>query len=173
MDGSVAINKPVALLRFDEESGITLVESMIALLIMLVGLLSIAQVLAFSVVASKTYGRDATKATAYAHDKMEELTGLDFSDTTTNLTTNPPFPSNGVGLTAGGSIAPEAPVEGYVDYLDTAGVRTDATNAAFTRQWQIIDESSNAKRILVSVTSNKSFQYGEAPATVLITQKTF
>jgi Tfp pilus assembly protein PilV len=144
---------------------------MIALLILLYGLLALAQVLAFSVVASKTFGRDATKATAAAHDKMEELTSLDFSDTTTNVTVAG-FPANGVGLTAGGGIPPAAPVASYADYLDAAGVRTTATAAAYTRQWQIINDSSNVKRIIVAVTSKKSFKYGTAPSTTVVTYKT-
>ncbi len=155
-----------------DESGMTLVEAMIAMLIMLVGLLGMAQVLAFSVVASKTYGRDATKTTAFAHDKMEELTGLLFSDTTTNVTVNPPFPANGMGLTAGGSIHPSAPAAGYADYLTEAGVRTAAGNASYTRQWQIINDSASLKRIIVSVASNRSFEYGAAPSTIVVTQKT-
>ncbi len=155
-----------------DESGMTLVESMIAMLVLLFGLLALAQVLAFSVVASKTYGRDATKATAYAHDKMEELTNLSFSDTTTDVTVAPPFPATGVGLTAGGSVDPSAPVSGYVDYLDMAGVRTTAGSAAFTRQWRIINESAHLMRIIVAVTSNRSFQNGTAPSTTAVTYKT-
>ncbi len=158
--------------RLRDESGITLVESMIAMLIMLAGLLAMAQVITFCVVAGKTYGRDATKTTASAHDKMEELTGLDFSDTTANVAVDAPFPANGSGLSAGGSIAPSAPVPGYADYLDFTGSRTTAAAAAYTRQWRIIDNSSSLKTIMVSVTSNRSFEFGEAPSTVLVTQKT-
>ena len=132
-----------------------------------------AQALAFSVVASKTYGRDSGLATASAHDKMDELIGLAFDDTTTNLTTNPPYASNGAGLTAGGSIYPADPVAGYSDTLNIAGARTtSAADVAYTRQWQIIDESATSKKILVSVRSNKSFKYGIAPSTTLVTQKT-
>ncbi len=154
-----------------DQSGMTLVECIIALFILLIGLLAMAQVLAFSVVASKTYGRDSTKATAAAHDKMQELTGLEFTDTTTNVTVAPPFPATGVGLTAGGSIDPSSPVTGYVDYVDLSGVRTTAGAAAYTRQWQIINDSATVMRIIVVVTSNKSFQYGAAPSTTLVTYK--
>ncbi len=154
------------------ETGMTLVEVMIEMLVMLFGLLSMAQVLTFSVIASKTYGRDSTKATAAAHDKMEELTGLSFTDTKTNVTVDAPFTADGVGLKAGGSVAPSAAVNGYADYLDEAGARTSAGDAFYTRQWQIIDVSASLKRIMVSVTSNKSFDYGVVPATTLVTEKT-
>lgn len=157
-----------------DESGLTLVETLIAILILLAGLLSMAQVLAFTVVASKTHGQDSAKATAAAHDKMEELTNLRFDDTTTNITVDPPYTSDGTGLADGGSLPPSTPVTGYVDYLDTSGARTTSGDAAFTRQWQIIDDPSvsNLKKIIVTVTSNKSFQMGEAPSTTLVTEKT-
>ena len=76
--------------NWSDESGLTLVESLIAILILLFGLLAMAQALTFSVVASKTHGRDAAKATAYAHDKMQELTNLLFDDTTTNVSRSSP-----------------------------------------------------------------------------------
>jgi Tfp pilus assembly protein PilV len=155
-----------------DENGMTLVESMMAILILLFGLLSMAQVLAFCVMGSKTYGRDTGKTTASAHDKMEELAGLQFGDTTTNVTVAPPYPSSGVGLTAGGSIYPASPVDGYADYLDSAGSRTTGSSALYTRQWQIVNESASSKRIVVSVVSTRSFRNGAAPSTTLVTQKT-
>jgi type II secretory pathway pseudopilin PulG len=156
------------------ESGMTLIESMFAILILLVGLLGMAQVLTFSVMASKAHGRDAGKTTACARDKMEELVGLEFTDTTTNVTVTPPFTADGMGLSAGGSIYPEDPVDGYSDSLNETGTRTDEDSPAFTRQWQIIDDASNPnlKTIIVSVRSNKSFENGTAPSTTIITQKT-
>jgi Tfp pilus assembly protein PilV len=152
------------------ESGFTLVETLIAILIFTAGLLSLAQVLTFTVMASKTHGQDAAKITAAAHDKMEELTNLDFTDTTTNLTVDPPYTTDGVGLTEGGSIPPTTPAAGYVDYLDASGARTTADNAVFTRQWQIIDDTTftDLKRILVNVTANRSFEVGENPSTTLV-----
>lgn len=155
-----------------DDSGMTLVETMIAMLILLIGLLSLAEIMAYSIVASKTYGRDSTKATAAAHDKMEELTSLSFTDTNTNVTVAAPFPANGVGLTAGGSVPPNAAVGGYSDYLDFTGTRTTADAAAYTRQWQIINDSATVKRIIVTVTSMKSFKYGTAPVTTVVTYKT-
>ena len=155
------------------ESGMPLVESMIAILILLFGLLALAQAIAFSVIASKTYGRDSGLATAAAHDKMEELVGLPFGDTTTNLAEDPPYGAAGTGLAAGGSFYPADPVEGYSDALDVAGARTaSASDIAYTRQWQVINETAARKKIIVSVRSNKSFDYGTAPSTVLVTQKT-
>jgi len=160
--------------KCSDESGMTLVEALIAILILLVGLLAMAQALTFSVIASKTHGRDAAKATAYAHDKMQELTNLRFNDTTTDITLNPPYPATGTGLSAGGSSPPAAPVAGYVDYLDSTGARTNAGNALFTRQWLIADDpvSPELKRLTVTVTSNRSFRMGTPPSTTVVTEKT-
>lgn len=158
--------------NLENESGMTLVETMMAILILLGGLLTMAQVLAFSVVASKTHGRDSGKATAAARDKMEELLVLSFSDTSSNITVRPSTANGGVGLTAGGSVYPATPVEGYCDRLDATGARTTAASAvAYTRQWQISNDSATLKTIRVSVRSNKSFRMGTAPSTLLISQK--
>ena len=158
--------------HLNDESGLTLVESLIAMLILLIGLLGLAQVLTISVMASKAYGRDAGLATAAARNKMEELIGLQFSDTTTNLTNSPPFASNGVGLTAGGSIYPADPIAGYSDRLDSTGARTTTASAVeYVRQWRIVNDSVTLKTISVSVRSTKSFNYGVAPSTTIVTHK--
>jgi Tfp pilus assembly protein PilV len=159
--------------EWSDDAGMTLIETMIAMLVLLFGLLALAQVSAFSVIVSKTHGRDSTLATTFAHDKMEELRMLDFADTTTNVTVAAPFPANGIGLTAGGSLPPTAPVVNYVDYLDGDGLRIAAGPAVmFTRQWQIVNEAAGLKKIVVGVTSNKSFRNGVAPSTVIVTYKT-
>jgi Tfp pilus assembly protein PilV len=160
--------------KLHDESGLTLVETLIAIVVLMAGLLSLAQVLAYTVIASKTHGRDAATTTSLAQGKMEELTGLRFTDTTTNITVNSPYPATGKGLTAGGSVPPTAPVTGYVDYLNLAGNRTTVSkDIAFTRQWQITNDGTGLmKTITVVATSNKSFRMGDPPSTTLITIKT-
>jgi Tfp pilus assembly protein PilV len=154
------------------EDGSMLVETLIAILILSVGLLAMAQVSVFSVMSSKSYGRDASKSTAFAHSKLDELQSLSFADTTTNTCQVFPFPADGAGLTAGGSIAPSDPVANYADYLDSSGVRTASGSALFTRQWQILDDDTNVKRIIVTVTSIRSYRNGIPPSTTLVTFKT-
>ena len=160
--------------RLKDQSGMTLIESLMAITILFVGLLGMAQVLALSLMASKTHGRDAGKTTAHARQIMEELVALDFDDTTTNLAMNPPYTSDGKGLSAGGSVYPAEPIDGYSDGLALHGMRISWGNPYYVRQWQIIDDASNPdlKTIIVSVRSEKSFEYGTAPSTTLITQKT-
>ena len=158
--------------RIADEAGLSLVETLVAMLILVVALLSLSELFGLAILLNKNHGRDASKATAFAHDKMEELNGLAFGDTTTSVTVDPPYPATGIGLSPGGSIPPGTPSTNYVDYLDQNGVRTTAANAAFTRQWQITAESGTLKRISVAVTSNRSFGQGPAPATVSVTYKT-
>jgi len=157
--------------KLKDESGMTLIESMIAMVIMLAGLLVMAQVLAFCVIASKTYGRDAGQTTTAARDKMEELIGLRFADTNTNVTMDA-HTSNGKGLLAGGSIYPSAALPGYSDHIDFDGNRTPAGTAELIRQWRIVDDSSTLKTITVSVRSVRSFDYGMVPSTIMVTHKT-
>lgn len=154
------------------ESGITLIETMLAILILLVGLLGFAQLMTFSLIVGKSYGRDTGQTTAAARDKMEELIGLEFLDTITNVTVNPPYPNTGTGLTQGGSIYPDAPVSGFSDKIDFSGNRTNADDdVAYIRQWKVQNESTTLKSISVSVKSNRSFKYGLIPSTTLITYK--
>jgi len=168
----------------NNEHGLTLIETMIAMLILMVALVSLAQVFGVAMVLNKNHGRDASKTTTFAHDKMEELTRLTFTrvpatkDTTSNLTVNPVngvYPATGVGLTTGGSIPPVAAAAGYTDTLDINGARTTvAADIAFRRQWQIEEPvvgNVNLLRISVSVTSTRSFNVGTAPATVQVTLK--
>jgi len=158
--------------RVADEAGFSLVETLIAMFILVVALLALSQLFSMAIVLNKNGGRDATKTTVFAHDKMEELNSLAFGDTTTNVSVDPPYPATGKGLSPGGSILPAAPVTNYVDYLDQNGVRTAAASAVFSRQWEITAESGTLKRISVAVTSNRSFSLGAAPATFVVGYKT-
>jgi len=157
------------------KGGFSLIETMIAMFIMVFALISLAQLMALAIVVNKNQGRDATKATGFAHDKMEELTGLAFTDTTTNVSVSPFSVTASTGLSAGGNLPPTAPVANYSDTLDQFGARTIVpANIAFTRQWQIANVNATLKQITVGVTSNKSFRSGNGalPVTVSVTLKT-
>ncbi len=157
------------------KGGFSLIETMIAMFIMVFALISLAQLMALAIVVNKNQGRDATKATGFAHDKMEELTGLAFTDTTTNVSVSPFSVTASTGLSAGGNLPPTAPAANYSDTLDQFGARTTIPGSiAFTRQWQITNVNATLKQITVAVTSNKSFRSGNGalPVTVSVTLKT-
>ena len=158
------------------KGGFSLIETMIAMFIMVFALISLAQLMALAIVVNKNQGRDATKATGFAHDKMEELTGLAFTDTTTNVSVSPFSVTASTGLSASvNTLPPAAPAANYSDTLDQFGARTTIPGIiAFTRQWQITNVNTTLKQITVAVTSNKSFRSGNGalPVTVSVTLKT-
>ena len=158
------------------QSGVTLIETMIAALILMGVVLFMAQLFGLVVIMNKNNGSDATKAVTLAEAKMEELTILDFADTTTDTTVDPPAATGGAGLTAGGSLTTRTAK--YCDFVAANGAKVTVpadlsipASAAFVRQWQIINDSATLKRIMVAVTSVRSFQYGTAPATTVVTFK--
>src|SRR5215207_7496384 len=111
-------------------SGFSLVEVLIAMGILTVVSLGVAQLFAVSTRANFV-ARGQTSTTAMAEQKMEQLRaltwgfdtdgqGLPVSDTSTDLTVDPPSHS-GSGLNPSPSDALEQNTSGYVDYLDPHG----------------------------------------------------
>ena len=65
--------------KIANSSGFTLIEVMIAVLVLVVGLLGVAGV-ATTVINGNTFGKEITTATTLAQDKMEELKGMRYSN---------------------------------------------------------------------------------------------
>ncbi|MFA4910266.1 MAG: prepilin-type N-terminal cleavage/methylation domain-containing protein [Desulfobacteria bacterium] len=65
---------------FPNEKGFTLLEILIAITILSVGLLALAEMTVY-VIRSNAAGNKITKATVLAEDKLEQLRKLDYSDT--------------------------------------------------------------------------------------------
>jgi prepilin-type N-terminal cleavage/methylation domain-containing protein len=152
------------------QAGMSLIELMIALAILLVvsvGILSMAMI---SITTTENQGHLAARTAEYAQDKMEQLLGLAFTDcsgtitctdtTTIDTTTNSyTLGTGGTGLKAGGSVT--TATSGYVDYLDAngnplGGGATAPANWAYQRKWLITDVSSTLKQITVTVRSRTS-----------------
>jgi prepilin-type N-terminal cleavage/methylation domain-containing protein len=156
------------------QRGMTLVETMVALAMLLVvasGVLSLACV---AVTTTENQGHLAARTAEYAQDKMEQLMALAYCDGTggtgTDTTQFPAVVGVGTGLagcTAGGTIPtasiggssdPLKPAKGYVDYLDATGTLvTSTSNWEYIRVWQIsipssATSSSGLKQIAVTVT---------------------
>src|SRR5579884_4163957 len=91
-----------------KESGVTLIETLIAVLIAVVGLFFQGTVI------NKNQGTEVTRATIYAQDKIEKLLSLDFNSCTQSAslqpascnTTNINATGWTQGLLAGGAIGP-------------------------------------------------------------------
>lgn len=141
------------------QAGMTLVETMVALAILLIcaaGLLSFAGV---AISTTENQGHLAARTAEYAEDKMEQLLALAYCDggTTgtagTDTTVFPAVALSGTGLAgcaspgtpitsalggSGGSLSTSSPTAGYVDYLDASGNLVASTaNWEYIRVWQI------------------------------------
>ncbi len=128
------------------DRGVTLVETMVAVGVALVGVFGLGDVIFQASVTNKNRGTELTRATIYAQDKLEKLLSLDFtactqsasSQPSTCNTTNISDASWTQGLLAGGPISssqttgpptalicPDASGTsiGYMDFLDANGLQ--------------------------------------------------
>jgi hypothetical protein len=162
----------------NSQSGMTLVETLIALAVLFVmagGLLGIGAV---AMITSENQGHLAARTAEYAQDKMEQLMSIPFANN--NIDTFSITPNNcvlfltnaacntGAGLSVGGTSNPAcgeagqpACINQYVDYLDINGNPLGGGVAApagwyYRRVWRIEDVSPVAaasptlKRITVA-----------------------
>ena len=153
------------------QAGFSLLELMVAMVILLVGVLAITSVLTVALASSVKQG-SSSRTTELCQDKMEQLLALSFTDASSDTTQFPTAAAGGTGLAAGGGTSTSAPVAGYVDYLDATGNLTTANRAAFTRVWQIVDTSATLKTITVVTTAVATpGSTGSPPSTTLVSMK--
>lgn len=128
------------------DRGVTLVETMAAVVVALVGVFGLGSVIFQASAVNKNRGTELTRATIYAQDKLEKLLSLDFNSCTQSASSQPSScnttnisDSNWTqGLLAGGPISssqttgpptaltcPDASGSsiGYVDFLDANGLQ--------------------------------------------------
>jgi prepilin-type N-terminal cleavage/methylation domain-containing protein len=139
--------------------GFTLIEVVIALGLLTVVSLGVAQLFAVSTRANLV-AKGRTSANALAEQRMEQLRsltwgfdaeglGLPVSDTTTNLTVFPPTP-DGTGLNPSPATALETNAPGFFDYLDANGAWVpSADTAAYVRRWAIRPLPTNPNNTLI------------------------
>ena len=108
--------------RTNPQAGISLIETMIALSLLLIASAGIMTMATVAMSTTETQGHLAARTAEYAQDKMEQLLALQYPDTQDDTTV---FPSAitgaGTGLTPGGGLNANAPVAGYSDYVDKSG----------------------------------------------------
>ena len=175
------------------ERGVTLIETMIAVLISLFVITSLGGVVFVATAQNKNQGVEMSRVTVYAQDKIETLMNLDLSDCT--LTT-PTADCNTTGITgsgwnqglkAGGSLTyavgcpASGALVGYVDFLDAAGNQYTGADCsvvgtyAYQRQWQITDvittgaNTPGLKRVDVIVWSRNAVNTGAAAPSAMLT----
>ena len=113
-----------------DERGFSLIEVLVSMVIMMVGLVAVAQLLAVSV-HTHTLGRRTSEASALATTKLEELAKL-------NHATAP-----AVQINPGGGVDPLA--NNVPNYFDV-------TATGYTRRWQVTaGPAANTRRVTVRV----------------------
>lgn len=150
------------------QAGLTLVETVIALGLLLTVAVGVMGVGALALTTTENQGHLMARTSEYAQDKMEQLLALKFCDATSDTSVLPtnaaggqglagcaaPLNNNGTGL--GGNSDPNAPVAGFVDYLDDSGnlLPTGTVGAPagwkYIRVWQI--SSANATNTVKQIT---------------------
>jgi hypothetical protein len=110
---------------------------------------------------------------------MEQLLALNYNDSTSTVV-GPTTPGGGTGLgptgaTTSGSVYPNAPTVGYVDYITSQELyQASATGAQYRREWLIqANNTTNVKTITVRVDALFTAQAAQslAPSTTLVAMK--
>jgi hypothetical protein len=176
------------------QAGMSLMETMVALGMLLVVASGVMGLAAVAVSTTETQGHLAARTAEYGQDKMEQLLGLAFCDGGTtgtagsDTTVFPAVFGAGTGLAgcsdmvagvplAGGGLNANAPVAGYVDYLDASGnLVAAAANWEYIRVWQITVPagSTGLKQISVLAQARRSVgNNGLLPQSTVVALKTF
>jgi prepilin-type N-terminal cleavage/methylation domain-containing protein len=143
------------------DAGFSLVETMVATVILATALVSTAQLLIVATRANMGAQR-LTFASTLAQQKMEQLRGLAWgfddlglpiNDFTTNLAVDPPT-NDGVGLQPSPANALSANSAGYVDYVDRFGNTLGGggeplPTTAYVRRWSVEPLPTNPNNTLI------------------------
>lgn len=165
------------------ERGMSLLETVIAASIMMIGIGGVMALFAVVAATNMGQGTQATRCTEYAQDKMEQLMALNFADTASNTTVLPVQSSGGTGLAVGGGTNPASPVTNYVDYITEgsgSGAAINSTkqsNSVYMREWSVAylasDSTNNTKTISVTVTAlTANVLRGLTPTSTVVGLKT-
>ena len=162
--------------RLSSEHGTTLIETMIALCVLLVVMGGLMTISAMSSTTTENNGHLAARTTEDAQDKMEQLLVLAYTDAQTDTTVFPAASVGGTGLSIGGSTNPAAPVAGYVDWLAMDGSWRGGGVAPpadwfYERVWQVSNFSPNIKQVTVTVTTRWAFNKARAPISTVVALK--
>jgi type II secretory pathway pseudopilin PulG len=148
--------------RVAGESGFSLIEVLAAAVILMTGLIAVAQMFIVSTNQNMSARRVTTTA-VLAQQKIEQLRGLtwgfdDFglpiSDISSDISVTPPTSAGGVGLQPSPGDTLNASMSGYVDYLDAYGAwmgtgASPPNGAVYLRRWSIEPLPTNPNNTLV------------------------
>lgn len=146
----------------NSEAGFSLVETMVATILLATALVSTAQLMVIATRSNIT-SQKSTFAATLAQEKMEQLRGLAWgfddlglpvNDYTSDITVDPPLPAGGVGLAPSPSNSLAANTTGYVDYLDRfggslGGGANPPVNTVYVRRWSVEPLPTNPNNTLI------------------------
>jgi prepilin-type N-terminal cleavage/methylation domain-containing protein len=146
---------------FSDQSGFTLVEVLVAMMILTTGVIALAQLFIISTSANRA-ARVTTSTMVLAQQKMEQLRsltwgfdvlGLPLSDTSTDISVIP-FTQGGSGLSPSPAGTLTQNTTGFVDYLDQYGnwVGTGGNpvpGTVYIRRWSIEPLPANPNNTLI------------------------
>ena len=146
----------------DSAAGFSLVEVLIATMLLATALVMLAQLFVLST-QSNIGARNTTFTAVLAQQKLEELRaltwgfdtqGLPISDTSTNTAVSPETPAGGTGLAPSPAGTLGANTNGYVDYIGQFGDKLGGgaappANTVFVRRWSVEPLPSNPNNTLV------------------------
>ena len=161
------------------DAGSMLVETMVALAILLIAMAGLLAMDGIATNFTENYGHLASRTAEYAQDKMEQLLVLAYGDEDGDTRVFPSAASGGTGLKVGGSSNPAAPAAKYVDYLDVNGnlLASVGTTAPagwyFKRVWAVSSPSTNLKQVTVTVTVAVAFGRLKPPQSTMVALKSF
>jgi hypothetical protein len=158
------------------ERGTTLIETMIALAVLLTVMGGILTMSGLSAKTTENNGHLAARTTEDAQDKMEQLQALTYNDVVTDTSVFPAVNVGGTGLAVGGSLNPAAPVVGYVDWLAADGTLLGGgvappANWFYERVWQITNFTPSVKQISVLVRTKWAFAQATPPSSTVVALK--
>jgi len=144
------------------EAGFSLPETMAATVLLVTGVVGVAQMFVLATRSNLSAQRQ-TFASTLAQEKMEQLrglawgyddVGLPISDYDTDLATDPIATDGGVGLSPSPENSLAANVNGYVDYVDRAGETlgggvTPPANTVYVRRWSVEPLPTNPNNTLI------------------------
>jgi type II secretory pathway pseudopilin PulG len=144
------------------ERGTTLIETMIALTVLLIAMSGLMALAGMSARTTENQGHLAARTAEYAQDKMEQLLALKYGNGVGDTTLFPAAAAGGTGLGVGGGSNTAIPVDGYVDWLAADGTLlgggvTPPNQWFYERVWQVTQFSPTVKLISVTVTTQWAF----------------
>ena len=165
------------------ERGISLLETVMALGILLVMAAGVLPLGVIAVTTTENQGHLMARSTEYAQDKLEQLLVLAYGDITSDTRVFPATFNGGSGLAVGGSSNPAAPEALYVDYLDIdgdvlplgGGGANAPNNWFYQRVWRVEEPAFRLKRVTVTATVRASAAggMGSVPRATVTALKTF